>query len=76
MEESSMIDLDEFQSEDIVTNTTTKAKYLIALAATKEGICVKKFVIKLGVVPRGLILCISIVRKYCQHILARGTEVS
>ena len=44
MEESSMMNLDEFQSQNIVTNTTTKAAYMIALVATKEGICVKKFV--------------------------------
>ena len=50
MEESSMRDLDGFPKWDIVTNTTTKAKYLFALVRAKEGICVKKFVIKLGVV--------------------------
>ena len=59
-----------------MTNTTTKAKYLFALVGAKEGICVKKFVIKLGAVPSGLVLWRYIVRQYYQHILARGTEVS
>ena len=46
-----------------MTNTTTKAKYLFALVRAKEGICVKKFVIKLGVVPSGLVLCRYIVQQ-------------
>jgi len=62
MEESSMMNLDEFQSWDIVTNTTTKAEYMTAIVAAKEGICVKKF-IKLGVVPSELVLWRSIVRQ-------------
>ena len=37
-----------------------EAKYMTALVAAKEGICVKEFVIKLGVVPRR-VLWISIV---------------
>ena len=56
MEGSSMMNLDEFQSQNIVTNTTTKAEYMTAIVAAKEGICVKKFVMKLGVVPSGLVL--------------------
>ena len=44
MEESSMMNLDEFQSQYIVTDTTTKAEYLTALVAAKEGISIKKFV--------------------------------
>ena len=36
-----MMDLDEFQSWDIVTDTTTKGKYITAIVAAKEGICVK-----------------------------------
>jgi len=44
MEESSMVNLDEFQSQNIVTDTTTKAEYMTALVAAKEGICVMKFV--------------------------------
>ena len=42
--------------KNIVTNTTTRAEYMTALVAAKEGICVKKFVIKLGVVPSGLVI--------------------
>jgi hypothetical protein len=52
MEENSMMGLDEFQSKDTVTDSTTKIEYITALEATKEGICVKNFVIKLGVVPK------------------------
>ena len=47
MEESSMMNLDEFQSQNIVTDTTTKAEYMTALVAAKEGICVKKFVFQI-----------------------------
>ena len=39
-----------------MTNTTTKVEYMTAIVVAKEGICVKKFVIKLGVVPSGLVL--------------------
>jgi hypothetical protein len=53
MEGSSMRDLDEFQSEDIVTDLV---EYMAALVAAKEGICVKNFVIKLDLVPNGLLL--------------------
>jgi hypothetical protein len=35
---------------------TTKVEYMTALEVAKESICVKKFVIKLGVVPSGLLL--------------------
>jgi hypothetical protein len=61
MEESSMMDLDEFQSWDIVTDSTTKVEYMATVEVAKEGICVKKFVIKLGVVPSWLLLWRSIV---------------
>ena len=44
MEESSMVNLDEFQSQKIVMDTTTKTEYMTALVAAKEGICVKKLV--------------------------------
>ena len=44
MEESSTMNLDEFQNQNIVTDTTTKAEYMTALVAAKEGICVEKFV--------------------------------
>jgi hypothetical protein len=37
-------------------DSTTKVKYMAALEIAKEGICVKKFVIKLGVVPSWLLL--------------------
>ena len=33
-----------------------KVEYIPALVAAKEGICVKEFVIKLGVVPNRLML--------------------
>jgi hypothetical protein len=56
MEESSMMDLDEFQSYDIVMDSTTKVEYMAILEVAKEVVCVKKFVIKLGVVPSGLLL--------------------
>ena len=46
-----------------MTNTATEAKYSFALVGAKEGICVKKFVIKLGAVPSGLSLCRYIVRQ-------------
>jgi hypothetical protein len=59
-----------------VTDSTTKIEYIIALEAAKEGIFVKKFVIKLGVVPRGLLLCRSIVRRSDNMFLAQGTKVS
>ena len=39
-----MMNLDEVQSQNIVTDTTMKAKYMTALLAAKEGICVMKFV--------------------------------
>ena len=39
-----MMNLDEFQSQYIVTDTKMKAEYMTALVAAKEGICVKKFV--------------------------------
>jgi hypothetical protein len=35
---------------------TTKVEYMAALEVAKEGIYVKKFVIKLGVVPSWLLL--------------------
>jgi hypothetical protein len=34
----------------------TKVEYMAALEVAKEGICVKKFVIKLGIVPSWLLL--------------------
>jgi hypothetical protein len=37
-------------------DSRTKVEYMAALEVAKEGICVKKFVIKLGVVPSGLLL--------------------
>jgi hypothetical protein len=37
-------------------DSTTKVEYMAAFEVAKEGICVKKFVIKLGVVPSGLLL--------------------
>jgi hypothetical protein len=37
-------------------DSITKVEYMTALEVAKEGICVKKFVIKLGVVPRRLLL--------------------
>ena len=46
-----------------------RAKYITAIIAAKEGICVKKFVIKLGVVHSGIILWRYIVRQYYQHVL-------
>jgi hypothetical protein len=39
-----------------VIDSTTKVEYMAALEVAKEGICVKKFVIKLGVDPRWLLL--------------------
>jgi hypothetical protein len=39
-----------------VIDSTTKVEYMAALEVAKEGICVKEFVIKLGVVPSGLLL--------------------
>ena len=39
-----MMDLEEFQSWDILTSATTKAEYMTAIVAAEEGICVKKFV--------------------------------
>ena len=47
--------------KNIVTDTITKAEYITALVAAKEGICVKRFVIKLGVVQGVLVLWRSIV---------------
>ena len=46
-----------------MTNTTMKAEYMTAKVAAKEEICVKKFVIKLDVVPSGLVLWRSIVQQ-------------
>jgi hypothetical protein len=37
-------------------DSTTNIEYMAALEVAKEGICVKKFIIKLGVVPSGLLL--------------------
>jgi hypothetical protein len=37
-------------------DSTTKVEYMAALEVAKESICVKKFVIKLGVVLRWLLL--------------------
>jgi hypothetical protein len=37
-------------------DSTTKVEYMAALEVAKEDICVKKFVIKLDVVPRWLLL--------------------
>jgi hypothetical protein len=37
-------------------DSTINVEYLAALEVAKEGICVKKFVIKLGVVPSWLLL--------------------
>jgi hypothetical protein len=37
-------------------DSTTKVVYMAVLEVAKEGICVKKFVIKLGVVPNWLLL--------------------
>jgi hypothetical protein len=37
-----------------VIDSITKVEYMAALEVAKEGICVKNFVIKLGVVPSGL----------------------
>ena len=39
-----MMDLEEFQSWDILMNTTAKAEYMTAIVAAKEGICVKQFI--------------------------------
>ena len=47
--------------KNIVTDTITKAEYMTALVAAKEGICVERFVIKLGVVQGVLVLWRSIV---------------
>ena len=37
LEESSMLDLDEFQSLNIVMDTTMKVEYIAALVAAKGG---------------------------------------
>jgi hypothetical protein len=37
-------------------DSTTKVEHMAALEVAKEDICVKKFVIKLGVVSSGLLL--------------------
>jgi hypothetical protein len=37
-------------------DSKTKVEYMVALEVAKEGICVKKFVIKLGVVPSRILL--------------------
>jgi hypothetical protein len=37
-------------------DSTTKVEYMAALEVAQEGICVKNFVIKLGVVPSWLLL--------------------
>jgi hypothetical protein len=37
-------------------DSTTKVEYMATLEVEKEEICVKKFVIKLGVVLSGLLL--------------------
>ena len=47
--------------KNIVTDTITKAEYMTALVVAKEGICVERFVIKLGVVQGVLVLWRSIV---------------
>ena len=39
-----MMNLDEFQNQNIMTDTTAKAEYMNALVAAKVGICVKRFV--------------------------------
>ena len=44
-----------------MTDNTTKAEYMTALVAAEEGICVERFVIKLGVVQGVLVLWRSIV---------------
>ena len=46
-----MLDLDEFQSLTLWRILQTKAEYIIVLTTTKDGVCVKKFFIELGVVP-------------------------
>ena len=38
LEESSMLDLDKFQSKNIVMDTTMKVEYIAALVAAKEGV--------------------------------------
>jgi len=47
--------------KNIVMDTITKAEYMTTLVAAKEGICVERFVIKLGVVQGVLVLWRSIV---------------
>jgi hypothetical protein len=37
--------------QETTTNSTTEAEYIAALEAAKEGLWIKKFVTKLGVVP-------------------------
>jgi hypothetical protein len=37
-------------------DSTMKVEYMTALEAAKEDICVKKIVIKLGIVPSGVLL--------------------
>jgi hypothetical protein len=37
-------------------DSITKVEYMAALEVAKEGICVKKFIMKLGVVPSWLLL--------------------
>jgi hypothetical protein len=37
-------------------DSTTKVEYMTALEVAKEGIYVKKFVIKIGVVPSRLLM--------------------
>jgi hypothetical protein len=59
-----------------VIDSTTNVEYMAALEVANEGICVKKFVIKLGVVPSGYyredLLCDNSVN----ILLAKGTKVS
>ena len=49
-----MMDLDQFQSYNIMANSTTKAEYMTAIVAAKEGFYVKQFVTKLGAIPSGI----------------------
>jgi hypothetical protein len=39
--------------KDIIMDFTTELEYISASGATKDNICIKKFVIVLGVAPSG-----------------------
>jgi hypothetical protein len=65
MEESSMITWMS-SNVNILADTATRAKYIIALKAARE----------LGVVSSVLVLCSSIVRQYWQHSFGQETKVS